>query len=357
MTPDDAASEPPTGTGDVELSLVVPVFNELGNIPTFIARIEPVLASCTSSFEIIFAADPSTDGTEELLEQRSASDSRIKFIVFSRRFGQPTATLAGIEFTSGRAVIVMDVDLQDPPELVVEMVAQWRAGYDVVYAQRRKRTGETVVKRVVARVGYRLIDRFGEVPIPRDTGDFRLMDRRVVDALMQFPEAHGFLRGLVALVGFRQTAVAFDRPARYSGKGNYNRFFGSIRIGLNGLVAFSSALLNLSTWLGFFAAVGSLLLALGYGLAKIFGASFPVGNPTIVVLVLFLGGMQLICLGLAGQYIGRIYDEVKRRPRYLIDRAEGFATNAASPGRLVRGERTGSRARTPLASDSSRDDG
>jgi dolichol-phosphate mannosyltransferase len=151
-----------------------------------------------------------------------------------------------------------------------------------------------------------------------------LLDRRVVDALLLFPETNGFLRGLTALVGFKQIAVSFDRPARHSGKGNYNRFFGSLRIGLNGLVCFSSALLNLSTWFGLLAAVGSILVALGYLVAKLGGVDFPVGNPTIVILVLLIGGLQLICLGIMGQYIGRIYDEVKRRPRYLVDRAAGL---------------------------------
>ncbi|HEX2039288.1 MAG TPA: glycosyltransferase family 2 protein [Acidimicrobiales bacterium] len=313
------------GRDEVELSIVVPAYNEAGNVPEFLRRVVPILRENVASYEIVFAVDPSTDGTEQLIIDAHEKNPAVKLLAFSRRFGQPTATMAGIEHASGRAVVVMDVDLQDPPELVVDMLKKWREGYDVVYAQRRERTGETRIKKLVAKVGYKVIARFGEVEIPRDTGDFRLMDRRVVDELLRFQETHGFLRGLVALVGFKQTAVLFDRPARYSGKGNYNQFVGSLRIGLNGLVAFSSALLNVSTIVGFLAAAGAFLTALVYVLLKVTGTDFPLGNPTIVVLVLFVGGVQLICLGIVGQYVGRIYDEVKRRPRYIVDRAIGFA--------------------------------
>jgi glycosyltransferase involved in cell wall biosynthesis len=314
---------------DIELSVVVPVYNEAPNIPEFVARLLPVLHRQVRSYELIFSADPSSDGTEEVIRRLRDEDRAIKLIVFSRRYGQPTATLAGIEHASGDAVVVMDVDLQDPPELIPEMLARWREGFEVVYAQRRDRSGETRIKKVVARLGYRLINRFGDVPIPQDTGDFRLMDRRVVNELLRFPETHGFLRGMVALVGFRQTGVAFDRPARHAGAGNYSRFLGSVRIGLNGLIAFSTALLNLSTAVGFIAAGAAFLVAIAYISATLAGVYFPVGNPTIVSLVLFVGGVQLICLGIIGQYLGRIYDEVKRRPRYIVDVAEGFVETQA----------------------------
>ena len=304
----------------LEISIVVPTYNEIGNIDEFIRRVTGILEDAVGDdFEIIFSVDPCTDGTIQRLTEISANDKRIKVIVFSRRVGQPTATLAGLDHAAGKAAIVMDVDLQDPPELIPELIQKWREGYEVVYAQRKHRDGETLVKKLVAKVGYGLIDRFGDVKIPRDTGDFRLLDRRVIEELKRFPEAHGFLRGLVALVGFRQVAVQFDRPARHAGDGNYNRFVGSLRIGFNGLVAFSSALLNLSTVVGFIAAFLSFVVAGSYVALKIVGVQFPIGNPTIVALVLLLGGFQLICLGIIGQYIGRIYDEVKRRPRYIID--------------------------------------
>ena len=308
----------------VELSVVVPVYNESDNIPEFLARMVPVLEASVDSYEIVFSMDPGTDDSEQLVVDAAAANPAVKMLVFSRRFGQPTATLAGLEHSSGRAAVVIDVDLQDPPDLIPEMLERWRAGFDVVYAQRGNRDGETLVKKVVAKLGYGFLNRFSDVEIPRDTGDFRLIDRRVIDQLERFPEAHGFLRGLVALIGYDQTSVAYDRAARHSGRGNYNRFLGSLRIGFNGVVAFSNALLNLSTILGFLAAGASFVTGLVYLGLKLSGADFPLGNPTVVILVLLLGGFQLICLGVLGQYIGRIYDEAKRRPRYIVDRAVGL---------------------------------
>ena len=313
---------------------MVPAYNEARNVPEFVARVVPILRQHTRSFEIIFALDPGTDGTDDVILQARRECPEIKLLVFSRRFGQPSATLAGMEYATGDAVLVMDVDLQDPPDLIPELVAKWHEGYEVVYAQRRQRDGETLVKKGVARFGYWFINKFSDVDIPRDTGDFRLMDRRVVDEILRFPEAHGFLRGMVALVGFRQVAVPFDRPARHAGKGNYNRFFGSLRIGVNGVVGFSTTLLNMSTVVGLIAALLAFITGATYVGFKLAGTDFPVGNPTIVVLVLFVGGIQLICLGIIGLYIGRIYDEVKRRPRFIVDRAEGFderAVPASSP--------------------------
>ena len=317
-----SASEP------VELSVVVPVFREELNVPAFLDRITPILTSITPSYEIIFCLDPSPDRTQDVILDRRARDARIKLIKFSRRFGQPMATLAGLQYSVGRAVIVTDVDLQDPPELIPEMVAKWREGFDVVYAQRRTREGETLVKRIVSAVGYRIINRIADVEIPPNTGDFRLMSRRVVDEINRLKEAHGFLRGLVALVGFRQTSILFDRVPRYAGKGNYNRFLGSLRIGLNGMICFSSALLNLSSLMGFVVAGASFLLAIAYVVMKLCGFPFPMGNPTIVILVLFMGGVQLITIGILGEYIGRIYEEVKQRPKYIVDEAQGFGAKA-----------------------------
>lgn len=315
---------PTPAHAEPELSVVVPVYNEAENIPEFLRRVQPILREHASSYEIIFAVDPGRDESESVIRSWMEQDPGIRQLVFSRRFGQPTCTMAGIEHASGRAVVVMDVDLQDPPELIADMLERWRAGIDVVYAQRRARTGETFIKKLVAKLGYQVIARYGEVAIPKDTGDFRLMDRKVVDQLLRFKETHGFLRGLVALVGFEQEALVFDRPARHAGKGNYNQFVGSLRIGLNGLVAFSSALLNVSTVVGFIAAATAFITAIVYVVLKLAGTDFPLGNPTIVAVVLFLGGIQLICLGIMGQYVGRIYDEAKQRPRYIVARAEGF---------------------------------
>jgi len=308
----------------MELSVVVPVYKEEENVPEFVRRILPILAGTGLSFEVIFALDPSPDGTEAAILREHAKDPRIRLVTFSRRFGQPMATLGGLAQATGDATIVMDVDLQDPPELIVEMIARWREGYDVVYAQRRSRDGETLVKRLVSRLGYRVINRIADVEIPPDTGDFRLLSRRVVDEILALKENHGFLRGMVALVGFRQTAVRFDRPARFAGRGNYNRFLGSLRIGLNGVFCFSNYALTLSTLFGFLVAAGALLLGVAYAVLKLQGVPFPMGNPTIVILVLFMGGVQLITIGILGEYIGRIYDQVKQRPKYIVDRKVGF---------------------------------
>lgn len=304
--------------------MVVPVFNEEASVAPFVRALQPVLERCGLNYEIIFALDPSSDQTEAKLRALRQQDARIKWLKFSRRVGQPMATLGGLQHARGDAVVVIDVDLQDPPELIAEMVARWRDGWDVVMAQRRSRTGENFIKRMVSSVGYKIINRIAETSIPPNTGDFRLMSRRVVNELIQLNECHGFLRGLVSIVGFRQTCLQFDRPPRANGTTHYNRFFGSLRIGFNGLVCFSSELLTLSSVGGFFIAGVSFVLGLVYAVLKVLGFPFPLGNPTVVILMLFLGGIQLISVGILGSYVARIYDEVKRRPKFIVDVAEGF---------------------------------
>lgn len=314
-----------------QLSVVVSVYKEEGNIVPFLSRTVPILESLTADFEIIFALDPCPDRTEEVILECRERDPRVKLLKFSRRFGQPMATLAGLQYSTGEAVVVMDVDLQDPPDLIPTMVAKWREGFDVVYAQRRNRDGETFVKKIVSAVGYQIINRIAEVEIPANTGDFRLMSRRVVNEVNKLKEVHGFLRGLVALVGFKQTAILFDRPARYSGPGNYNRFLGSLRIGLNGMICFSSALLTLSSTLGFIIAAFSFIGAGVCFMMKVCGVNFPLGIPTVTILVTFIGGIQLIGIGILGEYIARIYDEVKQRPKFIVDVAHGFENQNGTP--------------------------
>jgi dolichol-phosphate mannosyltransferase len=306
------------------LSIVVPVYKEEGNIPEFLRRLRPILSAITEDYEIIFSMDPSPDRTEEVILEHRAQDARIKLLKFSRRFGQPMASLAGMEYSRGDAVIVMDVDLQDPPELIHEMVAKWREGYDVALPQRRQRTGEPWLKKFVAATGYKVINKIADVRIPPNTGDFRLMSRRVVQEVVRLKESHGFLRGMVAVVGFKQALIPFDRPARFAGETHYNRFFGSLRIGFNGIFCFSTYALTLSTMAGFAIAGISFLIALAYLGMKLAGFPFPIGNPTIVILVLFMGGIQLISIGILGEYIGRIYEEVRARPKFIVERAEGF---------------------------------
>ena len=305
-------------------SVVVPIYQEEKNIPEFIQRVKSSFEAITDRYEIIFALDPSPDRSEELILETRTNDERIKVLVFSRRIGQPLATLAGLEFSGGEAVIVMDVDLQDPPDLIPQLVAKWREGYDVVIPQRQARTGEPWVKKLIAKLGYKVINRIANVRIPPNTGDFRLLSRRAANEVLKLKESHGFLRGMVALVGFRQCIIPFDRPARFSGATNYNRFLGSLRIGFNGIFCFSTYALQLSTIMGFIVAGFSFLLMIVYLFYKLMGWTILWGNPTLVILVSFLGGIQLISVGILGEYIGRIYEEVRARPKYIVDRSAGF---------------------------------
>ena len=304
---------------DVEISVVAPVFHEETTIPVFVARVRAALERVTTSFEIIFGLDPSSDATEAVARRLAAEDPRIRLIIMSRRFGQPAATMAAIEACSGKACIVLDADLQDPPEIIPALVEKWREGHQVVFAQRRTRHGERRIKRMVAHVGYWLVNRLSDVPIPRDTGDCRLIDRTVIDVLRQLPEQHGFLRGLVAFAGYKQTMVPYDRDPRSSGTSKYSPSFGSVRIGMNGIIAFSSKPLMLVFVAGCGLARFAVVVALWHLLEKFYLApEITPGLTTTVVLVSFFSGLQLIGLGIIAAYVGRIYDEVRRRPRYLV---------------------------------------
>lgn len=313
------------GAADAKLfTVVIPTYNEEGNVLSTYERLSRVLDGIGLDWEIIFSLDPSTDRTEQIILELRARDPRVKLLRFSRRFGQPAATIAGLEAARGDAVVVIDCDLQDPPELIASLVDQWRAGYDIVYAQRRTRQGETLVKRMIAALGYRVIHRIAEVDIPPNTGDFRLMSRRVVDNVVGLRERHGFLRGLVGLVGFSGVCVQYDRDERAAGSGKYNRFTGSILIGLNGVVGFSRYPLQVISILGISLASLAFFGGVAYLCSKLAGVHFPLGNPTVVVLVSFFSGIQLLSLGVIGEYIGRIYDEVRQRPRYIVESRYGF---------------------------------
>ena len=310
------------------LSIVIPAYNEQDNIRRVYERLLHALGDLELEWELIFSVDPCTDSTEELILQLCAEDSRVKMLRFSRRFGQPMATIAGLEAAAGDAVVVVDCDLQDPPELIPELVAGWLAGHDVVYAQRRTRAGETLPKRIVSAVGYRVIKRIADVEIPPNTGDFRLMSRRVVDNVVSLKEGHGFLRGLVGLVGFRQMSVLYDRDPRAGGRTKYNRFLGSLLIGLNGIVGFSRYPLQLISLIGMVLSGLAFTLALVYGGLKLGGVPFPVGDPTIVIAMSFFSGIQLLSLGVIGEYVGRIYDESRNRPKYIVESRHGWDTGA-----------------------------
>ncbi len=310
------------------LSIVIPAYNEQDNIHRVYERLGEALGGLGIDWELIFSVDPCTDRTEELILRLCEQDPRVKMLRFSRRFGQPMATIAGLEAASGDAAVVVDCDLQDPPELIPELVERWLKGYDVVYAQRRTRAGETIPKRIISAMGYRLIKRIADVEIPPNTGDFRLMSRRVIDNVVALKEGHGFLRGLVGLVGFRQTSVTYDRDPRAAGRSKYNRFLGSLVIGLNGIVGFSRYPLHLISLIGMALSGLAFTLALVYLGLKIGSVSFPVGNPTIVIVISFFSGIQLLSLGVIGEYVGRIYDESRNRPKYIIESRHGWDTKA-----------------------------
>jgi glycosyltransferase involved in cell wall biosynthesis len=303
-----------------DISVVVPTYREEKMVRLFLARIEPVLEAI-GSYEIIFCYDPSPDRTKEIILEEILRNPRIRLLAFSRRFGQPSAVMAGLHHCIGKTCVVIDADLQDPPELIPDLYRKLQDGHDVVLAKRRRRTeGEPLIRKWISFVGYRVINALADIDIPRDTGEFRIMTRRVVDELCRLKEGHGFLRGLVAFVGFNQALVEFDRPGRAAGTSSYSQYFGSIRVGLNGVIGFSSALLTATLIAGLVIAAAALLVGCYVAAMKLFFAEdYPLGIPTLTLLIVFLGGMQLVAIGILGQYIGRIYDEVRGRPQYIVD--------------------------------------
>ncbi len=304
---------------DVKLSVIVPVYNEEKNIIPFLKRTQLILKTMRISYEILFCLDPSSDMTEIIIRNQMQYNSSIKLILLSRKFGQPAATMAGILHCNGEACVVIDVDLQDPPELIMDLYHKVQEGYEVVYATRRSRQGESWIKKTIAYLGYMLIAKLSEVPIPRNTGDFRIMTRRVIEELRQLHEKHGFLRGLVAFVGFRQTFIEFDREPRLFGKSNYNRYVGALKLAINGLISFSTRPLQIMSIMGFFIALFGFVLGGFFLIQKVIGVNLTPGLSATILTITFFSGMQLLFLGLMGEYVGRIYEEVKRRPMYIID--------------------------------------
>lgn len=307
-----------------KISVVVPVYKEENGIHPFLSRLEAVMSKMGVTYEVVFSLDPSPDRTEEIIIEEINRNPAIKLLVFSRRFGQPAATMAGILRAKGETCVTIDVDLQDQPELIEPLYVKLKEGYEVVYAKRRSRKGETLVKRMVSSLGYFVINKLSDVAIPRDTGDFRIMTRRVIEELRELNETHGFLRGLVAYVGFKQTFIEYDRDERFADKGKYNRLIGSLKIGLNGLIGFSSRPLQLMSLAGMAFAGFSFLIGAWYLIQKLLGFNLTPGLSTTVLAITFFAGIQLLGLGLMGEYIGRIYDEVKHRPPNIIDRKINF---------------------------------
>ena len=308
-------------------SLIIPIYNEEETIPELYRRVSAVMDSLDDSVELILINDGSRDRSLNLMRELQERDARVCYISFARNFGHQAAVTAGLNFARGQVIVVLDADLQDPPELIPKMIESWQAGYHVVYAQRTKRKKESWFKRLTAYVFYRLLRQLADVDIPADTGDFCLMDRQVVDLLNSMPERNRYIRGLRAWIGFRQTAVKFERDPRFAGEVKYT-FKKSLALAINSLVSFSKIPLRLSTYLGLFSALIALLMALLVLYWRLQQPDSPVtGLATILIAVFFLGSVQLIGIGILGEYIGRIYEEVKGRPAYTIAEIAGLEIN------------------------------
>jgi glycosyltransferase involved in cell wall biosynthesis len=305
---------------NIKYSIIAPIFNELDNLPELYARVRDTISATGETWELILVDDGSTDGSTERIRELAAKDKHIRPIIFARNFGHQIAITAGWDYARGDAVIIIDADLQDPPETIPEMIAKWKEGFEVVYAVRAEREGETWFKKVTAAAFYRIIYRITDVKIPVDTGDFRLMDRKVVDVLNQMPERHRFPRGMSAWVGFRQVGVPYKRAPRHAGVTKYP-FKKMLRLALNAITGFSYFPLQLATYIGFVAAALSILAIPVVIFMRLAGHSAFLGQATTLIAVLFLGGVQLISLGVLGEYIGRIYDEAKGRPLYIVREA------------------------------------
>ena len=305
-------------------SLIVPIYNEEAVIPILLHRLDKLLESLDAPGEVIFVDDGSRDASAIVIEGKARADPRYRLLTLSRNFGHQVAITTGMDHAAGRAVIVMDADLQDPPEVVLEMIAKWKEGYEVVHAERTSRDGEGRFKRLTADLFYRVLGLLSETPIPRNVGDFRLVDRKALDCFLAMPERDRYVRGMFAWIGFRQTAVRFHRPPRAAGETKYS-LRKMIGLAASGVVSFSDAPLRLALWAG--AAVSAL--ALLYGLFVI--GQWAAGDPSLmrgwsstIVVIAFLGGANMLMTGVIGLYVGRIYAQVKGRPLYIVERAVGF---------------------------------
>lgn len=306
------------GTNEaVKFSIAVPVYNERESLPELYQRVQDVMDAQRESWELILIDDGSSDGSTEIIQELAQADKRVRPVIFARNFGHQIAITAGLDYSRGEAVVIMDADLQDPPEVIPDLIAKWREGFEVVYAIRESREGETWFKKATAAFFYRLINRITDVNIPLDTGDFRLLDRAVADTLNSMREQHRFPRGMAAWVGFRQIGVPYSRAARYAGETKYP-FKKMIRLALNAITGFSYFPLQLATYVGFFCAGISALAIPVVIILRLAGSQAFFGQATTLIAVLFLGGIQLISLGILGEYVGRLYDEAKDRPLYVV---------------------------------------
>lgn len=302
------------------ISVVVPMYYEEKVVNECYNRLTTVLTTISLSYEIIFVNDGSTDNTLPLLESLARSDSNVKVISFSRNFGHQVAVSAGIDYAKGDAIVIIDADLQDPPELIPDMITLWQQGYNVVYAKRKIRKGETFSKLITAKFFYRLLDKLSEVKIPLDTGDFRLIDKKVADVLRGLSEHNRFLRGIIAWAGFNQTPILYERHERFAGNTKYP-FTKMLKFGLDGIISFSSKPLRLILSFGFLAIFIALILFL-YTIISVLSPNMTTvkGWPSLMITLVFFSGVQLVSIGILGEYIARMYDENKNRPLYIVDK-------------------------------------
>lgn len=302
----------------IDLSVIIPVYNEERNVEPLYSRLKGVADKLGVSYEFIFINDGSRDATLSLVKGLAAKDSAVRYIDFSRNFGHQIAVTAGLNFCNGKRVVIIDSDLQDPPELIIDMHKKMDEGFQVVFAKRRKREGESVFKLFTAKLFYRLMARVTSIDIPLDTGDFRMMDRKVTDVLNRMPEQHKFIRGMVSWIGFKQTYVEYDRDKRHAGETGYT-FRKMLRFAIDGITGFSNLPLKLATFFGFFFSGIAFLLILYTIYAKFFSTGYVQGWASIMISVLFIGGVQLICLGLIGEYLVRMDANIRQRPLYIVN--------------------------------------
>ena len=302
------------------ISIIAPVYNEHESLPELIRRVHEVMDPSGETWELVLVDDGSSDGSTDIIRTLAEQDKLVRPVIFARNFGHQIAVTAGMDYSRGDAVIVIDADLQDPPEVMLEMIAKWREGYEVVYAVRAEREGETWFKKLTAATFYRLIYKITDVKIPLDTGDFRLLDRKVVNVMGQMREHHRFLRGMSSWIGFKQIGVSYRRAARFAGETKYP-FKKMLKLAMNAITSFSYVPLQAASILGFICAGISLITIPVVIIARAAGSEAFFGQASTLLAVLFLGGVQLISLGILGEYIGRIYDEVKGRPLYVVRQA------------------------------------